>query len=206
MSERLIRELDLLSGLVLIAFPVVLFISDLYSGNVPAVQFLVSLCAVWFLGASLVALARLAWSTNPRLVIVAGALALLGIFGSVGIMVFRFVTGTIRQTDGAIGNAAQFEAAIHKTQPLIFTFGLLPPLVLCLLSAVLLRHEKKAKWAWAIVCVGILLFPAGRISLGQTVVLISDSLLLIGLGFAGWQLLTGRQKLEAENSGKTARI
>lgn len=193
MSERLNRELDFLSGLVLIAFPVVLFISDLYSGNVLPVQFLVSLCAVWFLGASIAALARLVRNTNPRLAIAGGGLALLGIFGSVGIMVFRFVTGTIRQTDGAIGNAAQFEAALHKTQPLIFTFGLLPPLVTCVLAAVLLRYEKQAKWAWAIVCLGILLFPAGRIFLGQTVVLISDSLLLIGLGFAGWQLLSGRR-------------
>ncbi|MEP6903695.1 MAG: hypothetical protein ABJA66_18375 [Actinomycetota bacterium] len=198
MNERLNRQLDCLSGFVLTAFPVALLIDDLLpSGQASPMQFMVSLSAAWFFGASIIALARMAWIYRPRAVIVACAFALAGIFGSVAIMVFRFVTETIRQTEGAIGNAAQFNLAIGKTTPFIFMPGLIPPLVLFFLAAMLFRFQNKSRWAFALACVGILLFPAGRIFLGQTVVLLSDALLLISLGWLGWQTLSGKQNLKS---------
>lgn len=190
MNEQLNRQINLLSGFILIAFPVVLLIDDLLPEQASPVKFIVSLCAVWFFGASIFALVQMAWVYRPRTVIIAGMLGLAGIFGSVGIMVFRFVVGTIRQTEGAIGNAAQFNSAVGKISPFIFMPGLLPPLVLTFLSAILLKHEKTAKWAWAFLCVGALLFPAGRIFFGQPVILLSDALLLLSLSYSGWQMLS----------------
>ena len=193
-----------MSGFALIAFPVVLLIDDLYPSEVLPAKFMVSLCAVWLFGATIISLARLVWTYRPRAVIVAGALALAGIFGSVGIMVFRFVTETVRHTEGAIGNAELFESAIGKTQPFIFTFGLIPPLVLFFFAAMLLRFETKAKWAWAVVCIGALLFPAGRIFLGASVVLLSDALLLVGLGYVGGQMLFSKRDMLPEESFEAA--
>ncbi len=203
MNERLNKQLDFLSGVVLMAFPVVLLFDDLFPGEALPVKFVVGLCAVWLLGASIVALARLVWVYRPRAVIVAGALGLVGVFGSVGIMVFRFLTGTIRQFESAVGSQAQFEAAIGKTQPLIFAPGLITPLVLCFLAAMLFRFESRAKWAWATVCVGCLLFPAGRIFLGTPVVLLSDALLLIGLGYIGCQMILGKRDVTTKDSLET---
>lgn len=192
-NKQLQKQLDFISGCVLIAFPVVLLVEDLYSAETSPLKFLASLLAAWLFGASLIALSHLAWKYSPRAVIVAGIFGLAGIFGSVGIMVFRFVVGTIQQTEGAIGNAAQFDSAVGKATPFIFTFGLLTPLMLMFLSAILLKNERTAKWSWALVCAGALLFPAGRIFLGQPVILLSDVLLLIGLGFSGWQMLSGKR-------------
>ncbi|MET0753769.1 MAG: hypothetical protein ABWZ66_10370 [Pyrinomonadaceae bacterium] len=190
MNEQLNRQINLLSGFILMGFPVVLLIDDLLPEKASPTQFIVSLCAAWFFIAGIFALARLAWIYRPRTVIIAGMIGLAGIFGSVSIMVFRFVVGTIRQTDGAIGNAAQFNSAVGKISPFIFMPGLLPPLVLIFLSAIMLKHEKTAKWAWAFVCAGALLFPAGRIFLGQPVILLSDALLLLSLGYLGWRILS----------------
>lgn len=204
MNEQLKSQLNHLSGFVLIVFPVVLLIDDLYPSEVLPVKFMVGLCAAWFIGATIIALARLLWTYRPRAVIAAGALALAGIFGSVGIMVFRFVTQTIRQTEGAIANLALFDSAIGKTQPFIFNFGLITALVLCFLAGMLLRFERKAKWAWAVVCLGALLFPAGRILLGTTVVLLSDALLLVGLGYVGWQMLFSKRDMLPKESYNSA--
>lgn len=190
MNEQLNRQINLLSGFILIGFPIVLLIDDLLPENASPVKHLVSLCAAWFFIMGIFALARLVWAYRPRTAIVAGMLGLAGIFGSVSIMVFRFVVGTIRQTEGAIGNAAQFNSAVGKISPFIFMPGLIPPMVLIFLSAILLKREKTAKWAWAFVCVGALLFPMGRIFFGQPVILLSDALLLLSLGYSGWRMFS----------------
>lgn len=190
MNEQLNRQINLLSGFILIAFPIVLLIDDLLPKQTSPAQHIVSLCAAWLFIVAIFALARLVWAYRPRTAIVAGMIGLAGIFGSVGIMVFRFVVGAIQQAEGAIGNAAQFNSAIGKISPFIFMPGLIPPLTLIFLAAILLKHEKTAKWAWAFACAGALLFPAGRIFFGQPVILLSDALLLLSLGYTGWRMLS----------------
>ncbi|CAN5580035.1 hypothetical protein BH10ACI3_BH10ACI3_20660 [soil metagenome] len=192
-NEQLQKQLNYIGGCVLIAFPVVLTIEDLYSTEVSPLKFLAGLFAVWLFAVSIFELARLVWSYHPRVSIVAGAIGLAGTFGSVSIMAFRFVIGTIKQAEGAIGNPEQFNSAVGKISPFIFLPGLIPPMILIILAAILLKHRKEARWAWALVCVGALLFPAGRIFFGQPVVLLSDALLLVSLGYMGWQMLSGNR-------------
>lgn len=55
-----------------------------------------------------------------------------------------------------------------------------------------------------VVCLGSLLFPAGRIFLGTTVVLLSDALLLVGLGYVGWQMLFSKRDMLPEESYNSA--
>jgi hypothetical protein len=203
MGDDLQKGLDRASACILVILPVVLLVYDVVIDTATVAGFVFGFVGVMVIAASLLALARLAWATHPLMTLLAGALGVAGLFGTMDITSSRFLAGTIRSTPLAVGDPASFGAAIQKVSPFIFFPGLLTPFVLLMFAAMLLRAEPRYRWAWACVGMGALLFPLARIQMGPVGILISDALMLIGLGYRAYRLVgddDGRHALSPARS------
>jgi hypothetical protein len=179
MNEQLQRQLTIASGIVFFALPIFQLIVDLFStlGQGLLNVFLLP----WLLAACNISLARLAWHYRPRAVIVAESFALLGILGTASIRAYEYITHALRESQSQLGDLTRFQAFLEEATLPLFPPGLLTPLVLLFLTAILWKAEKAHRWMWTVIFLGFLLPP-----------LAGDILLLAGLGYAGWQMISDR--------------
>jgi hypothetical protein len=183
------RGLDRAGACLLVALPVILLAYDLAVDTATPSGFAFGFLAAWIIGAAFLALARLAWRASPRLTLVAGALALMGLLGTMDITSFRFLSGMIRATPGAVGDPGRFGVAIEAASPYAFFPGLITPLSLLFFALILARAERPYRWAWLCAAAGAVLFPFGRVVAGPLGILLSDALLLAGLGYRAYRLV-----------------
>jgi hypothetical protein len=190
MNEQLQRQLTVASGVVFFALPIFQLIVDFSStlGQGLLNVFLLP----WLLAACNFALARLAWRYRPRTVLVAEAFALLGILGTASIRTYEYIAHALREATSQLGDLTQLQAFLEEATVPLFPPGLLTPLVLLVLTAILWKAEKTHRWMWTVVFLGFLLLPLGRLEDIPLLMLTGDFLLLAGLGYAGWQLISGR--------------
>jgi hypothetical protein len=190
MNEQLQRQLTIASAIVFFALPIFQLLVDLFSdlGQGLLNVFLIP----WLLAACNIALARLAWHYRPKAVIVAEAFALLGILGTASIRAYEYIVHALRESQSQLGDPAPIETFLEEATLPLFPPGLLTPLVLLVLTAILWKAERAHRWMWTVIFLGFLLLPLGRFEDIPLLMLAGDLLLLAGLGYAGWQLLSGR--------------
>ena len=191
-TEHLLNKLS--TG-IMIMFPVLLLIDDLFSDKYSSSAFILQIIIVWTIAATIISLSRLNWPKYPKAIIIIAAIAILGIFGSSNIMTFRLLIGSIKNTTGAIGNTQIFDKAVTQVSPFIFLPGGITPLVIFSLSILLAKGFAKFRSAAIVVGIGSILFPVGRIGLIQPVIISSDIFLLIGFGFLSWKILSSAAEI-----------
>ena len=140
---------------------------------------------------AILALVHLLRPEGDRLGLLGGSLAL------VGVMIGATIQGVMRAQSVAIDrlgpSVAEMISATYGEAPLLPTSispGLTFPLGLVLLAIGVGRTGVGSLWTAAAVALGAILFPVGRIGGLLEVSLLSDALLLLGLGALGWRVWT----------------
>jgi hypothetical protein len=142
---------------------------------------------------ALIGLMRMTAERSPRLSNIGGALSVFGALVAVGDSTSQLV---IWQMGARGADRAQMAALLHRFDnvagsSLLFTIGGISVLVgVLLLSIALYRAQAAPAWAAAAVFAGALLNIVGFSASSVGVLIVSSLVLLAGLGWIGWQVLT----------------
>lgn len=185
----------------LIAAPLVITIGDLLSMQAVLSRYaqhsysglVVHLVSMVFLLGAILGLAHLLRGPAPRYALTVGAAAVIGFLGGTNIMAVRLHIWALQTSlDSTLydqvkqGLSGEAQAALA---PVIFGPGLFTPLSLLLAGLGLWRWTRLPRWSLALLLLGAVLFPAGRISATLSLILLSDALLLVSMIFLGFNLL-----------------
>lgn len=186
----------------LILTPVLLTIADLLA--IPDVRshyarhtysgLVLHLVSIVCLLPAVLGLAHLLRRPAPAYALAASGAAALGFMGGANIMAVRLYEWALQNGLEADLFArvrdlpAEVEGAVA---PVILGPGLFTPLAMLLVGIGLWRWTRLPRWALALLLVGAVLFPAGRVSVTQELILASDVLLLPSMIFLGTRLLRG---------------
>jgi hypothetical protein len=148
--------------------------------------------AVLLFGATL-GLVHLLRRPAPVHALVTSAAAALGFMGESSIAAVR-LHGWALQTALGSDRYHQMSAAmageiVAAFAPLIFVPSLFAPIALLLAGIGLWRCTRLPRWSLALLILGTLLYPMGRISVSLKLILLSDALLLTSMTFVGVLLL-----------------
>ena len=129
----------------------------------------------------------------PVHALVTSAVAALGFMGESSITAVRLhgwaiqtALGSDRYRQMGAAMAGKIEAAFAL---LIFVPSLLTPVALLLAGIGLWRWTRLPRWSLALLLLGALLYPAGRVTLTVPLIFLSDALLLTSMTFFGVNLL-----------------
>lgn len=185
----------------LIAAPLGLTAGDLLSAQDVLSRFarhsyagiVVHLAATLLLFGATLGLVHLLRRLAPAYALAASAAAALGFMGESNIMAVRLHSWALQTALGSehyrqLGRAmsGKIEAAFA---PLIFFPSLSAPLALLLAGIGLWRCTSLPRWTLALLILGTLLYPAGRVVVSLPLILLSDALLWISMTSLGVHLL-----------------
>jgi hypothetical protein len=130
---------------------------------------------------------------EPVYALVTSAAAAFGFMGETNILAVRLhswaletAVGSERYGEMGRAMAGEIEAAFV---PVIFVPSLFVPIALLLAGIGLWRWTRLPRWSLALLILGTLLYAAGRLSVSLSLILLSDSLLVISMTFVGIHLL-----------------